>query len=62
MAVFDSKDGMGNFLNYNKYYVTASMGFESLFDLDRKWRIEAGAAAGFLGLFYFGQLIYAIPD
>lgn len=61
-AMYDSKDGMGNFLDYKRYFLVSAIGFENLFRSRRSWKAEFGAATGSLGTFCFGQLIYAIPD
>ncbi len=59
---FDPKDQFGNVIDYQRYFVQASAGLESLFGWRRTWRLEAGARFGYLGSQSYVQLFYAFPD
>jgi hypothetical protein len=61
-GIYDPKDALGNFIDYQRYFFQLSAGFENLFASRRTWRIEAGARSGYAGTHVYGILIYAFPD
>jgi hypothetical protein len=61
-GLFDPKDQIGNLIDYKRYFFQASVGFESLFESRRSWRLEAGGRYGHAGLQFFLQTYLAFPE
>lgn len=61
-GVYDPEDELGNFIDYKKYFVQGSVGFESFFFSRKRLRLEAGGRFGYSGSHVYGALFYAFPD
>jgi hypothetical protein len=61
-GIYEPKDQLGNFVDYQRYFGQVSAGFESLFKSRRSFHFEAGGRIGPLGSEIFAQVFYAIPD
>lgn len=59
---FAPKDALGNFIDYQRYFVQGSVGLDDLFLPKRAWHLELGGRAGYPGTQLFLQILYAIPD
>ena len=61
-GIYAPKDQLGNLIDYQRYAFTAGLGLENLFYSHRRFRAEMKAQYGYMGLSFYGLLIYAIPD
>ena len=62
-AIFlDPKDQIGNFIDYQRYYLQAAIGFDNLFRSRRALRIELGGRAGTAGTHAFAAFTYGWAD
>lgn len=61
-AYYDPSDALANVINFERYLLRGSIGFENLFDRRRRMRVEMSAGLGPQGLTLGTQFIYAIPD
>lgn len=61
-GIYDPEDQLGNFIDYKKYFIQASFGFESLFSSRKRLRLEMGGRSGYPGTHAFVVLFYAFPD
>jgi hypothetical protein len=61
-AIYHSGQGLGNFVNYQRYFLRAGLGFDDLLGLRRRVRTEAFFSIGPLGSNFGAALTWAIPD
>ena len=61
-AHYNARAQIGNIIDYEKYFLQASAGFENLFSTRHRLRFEIGGAYGSPGTYFFTQFILAIPD
>jgi hypothetical protein len=61
-AYYDPADHLANFVDYQRYLIRGSIGFENLFRSFRRLKAEAGAGLGPVGVTVFANVIYAFPD
>jgi hypothetical protein len=61
-GIFNSKDGLGNFIDYQKYFLQGSIGLENLFSTRHQLRMEIGARYGYPGANFFAQFILALSN
>jgi hypothetical protein len=59
---FAPQDALGNFIDYQRYFVQGSIGLDDLWLPKRTWHLELGGRAGYPGSQLFLQIYYAIPD
>lgn len=60
--LLDPKDQFANFIDYQRYYLQVSTGFDNLFKLRRSFKIEAGARLGNVGSHVFASVVYSLAD
>jgi hypothetical protein len=61
-ALFKPQEGLGSFINYERYQARAGCGFENFLNFNRKLRVETQAALSPLGFSLFLALGYNFPD
>lgn len=61
-AYYDPKDFLANVVNFQRYLVRGSVGFENLFHTRRHLRLELAAGVGPLGLTLGAHLFYTFPS
>ena len=61
-GLYNAQSRLGNFIDYEKYFLEASLGFENLFSTRHRLRFEIGGRYGSPGFHSFAQLIVAFPD
>ena len=58
---YDPKDGLANLIDYERYFIQLSTGFESLGNSRRSWHLEIGGRLGLMGTQVYLQIYYALP-
>ncbi len=59
---YNARAQLGNLIDYQKYYLQTSAGFENLFSTRHRLRFEIGGALGAPGTYFFTQFVLAVPD
>lgn len=60
--LLDPKDQFANFIDYQRYYLQVSAGFDNFLKLRRSVKVEAGVRLGSAGTHVFASLIYGLAD
>ncbi len=61
-GLYNARSRLGNFIDYTKYFLEGSVGFENLYSIRHRLRFEIGARYGSPGFHSFAQLLIAFPD
>lgn len=61
-GLYKTTEGLGSFINYERYQARVAMGVDDLLSLERQLRAEAGVAYSVLGVSYFISIGYAFGD
>jgi hypothetical protein len=62
VILIDPKDQLANFIDYERYYLQAGLGFDNLFKTKRAIKIEFGARAGAAGTHAYAHIAYGLAD
>jgi hypothetical protein len=62
VGIYDSEDGLGNFIDYRRYFIGLFFGFENLLESHRQYKFELGAETGYSGTHALARLTFALPD